>query len=504
MGQRKWGTILSYLYIIITNTISIIYTPYLLNMLGQSEYGLYGTASSFISYLSVLNFGIGGAYIKFNAQSRAKNDKNAEARFNGMFLTIFTFLSILVLICGIIIIALAGTLVRDTFTSIELFKLRIIMAILIANMMVTFICNVFMMALQAYEKFIFIRLVLLIIGIINPIINVVALNCGGKSVTITIISFLISIFTYFLFFCYAKKIINIRFIFNNFDKELVKDIFIFSSFLFLNSITDQITFSTDNIVLSSIKGTSASAIYTVGSSFKNYFMNFSTSISGVFSPIVNRLVAEKKDDDELNRLFIKVGRIQFYVLSLILIGFVFIGYDFVRIWAGNDYRDSYWIALLLMVAVFIPCFQNIGLEIQKAKNMHKTRSIVYFFIALFNILLTIPLSYLWSGIGAALATAICMFLGQGLFMNWYYHKYVGINMYNFWSSIIKITPGYILPIIIGFSINRYCNITSYINVLLYACILCLAFFISVWFISMNEYEKNLIKQPIKKILRRKV
>ena len=56
MNQRKAGTLLSYAYIIITNTISLFYTPFMLRMMGQSDYGLYGTASSFIAYRSVLHF----------------------------------------------------------------------------------------------------------------------------------------------------------------------------------------------------------------------------------------------------------------------------------------------------------------------------------------------------------------------------------------------------------------------------------------------------------------
>ena len=143
MNQRKAGTLLSYAYIIITNTISLFYTPYMLRMMGQSEYGLYGTASSLISYLSVLSFGVGGAYVRFNAKARATGDREEERKLNGMFLSVFTVLSLLVLIVGLIFIVLAGQLVKETFTSQELFKLRIIMLILILNMMVTFICNVF-------------------------------------------------------------------------------------------------------------------------------------------------------------------------------------------------------------------------------------------------------------------------------------------------------------------------------------------------------------------------
>lgn len=499
MNQRKAGTLLSYAYIIITNTISLFYTPYMLRMMGQSEYGLYGTASSLISYLSVLNFGIGGAYIRFNAKVRISGDRNEERKLNGMFLIIFTFLSLIVLIVGLVFIALAGQLVKETFTSQELFKLRIIMLILIFNMMLSFICNVFMMALQAYEQFFFIRIVLLIAGVLQPFVNVIALSLGGRSVTITFISFAISFGTYIAMFLYARKIIRFEILFSGFQKELFQDIFIFSGFLFLNSITDQITFSTDNVVLSSLKGTTAVAVYTIGSNFKNYFQSFSSSISSVFAPQVNQLVARNCRIEDLDEIFIRIGRIQFYVVSLILIGYVSIGKAFVCLWAGEDYSDSFYIGLFLMLAIAVPAFQNVGLEIQKAKNMHKARSIVYFLIALVNVGLTILLAQRWAGIGAAFATMICMFMGTVIFMNIYYWKRIGLDIPQFWKSIISILPGYCVPILVGVLINRFFRIYNYWDVLLAAVIIALFFCISVWQFSMNAYEKNLFRKPIKKV-----
>lgn len=500
MNQRKAGTLLSYAYIIITNTISLFYTPFMLRMMGQSEYGLYGTASSFISYLSVLHFGIGGAYIRFNAKARASGDRDEERRLNGMFLSVFTVLSLLVLIVGLIFIALAGQLVQKTFTSQELFKLRIIMLILIFNMMVSFVCNVFMMALQAYEKFFFIRIVLLLAGVIQPIINVVALSLGGRAITITFVSFLTSLLSYVAMFIYARKTIRFEVLFSGFRKDVLKDIFVFSGFLFLNSITDQITFSTDNVVLSSVGGTAVVAVYNVGSSFKVYFQNFSTSISSVFAPQVNQLVAQKQPMKKLDEIFVRVGRIQFYVISLVLIGYCTIGYDFVCLWAGSDYSDSFYIGLLLMIAVAVPSFQNVGLEIQKAMNRHKARSIAYFLIALFNVFLTIPMSIKWSGIGAAAATAICMFVGYTSFMNYYNYKYLGIDIPAFWKSIFSILPGYIPTLLVCILICYFWRTDSFLNVLLAAIVISIVFFLSIWRFSMNDYERDLIRKPIRKIL----
>ena len=205
---------------------------------------------------------------------------------------------------------------------------------------------------------------------------------------------------------------------------------------------------------------------------------------------------------ELDDLFIRVGRIQFYVISLVLIGYISIGESFVRLWAGKDYNDAFYIGLILMLSVCVPSFQNVGLEIQKAFNKHKARSIVYFLVALLNVALTIPFAHRWSGIGAAVATLITTFFGYVVFMNYYYWKHIGVNIPVFWKSILKIVPGLLLPSAAGWIINRYWFLNSYLSVFLAALVICAVFGVSVWFFSMTEYEKNLIKRPLQKALKR--
>ncbi len=502
MNQRKMGTTLSYLHIFLANTISILYTPYMLQMMGQSEYGLYGTAGSFISYLSILSFGIGGAYIRFNARCRAANDREGEKQLNGMFLTVFSVLALLVLAGGISCAVLAEELVDQTFTPAELYKLRIIILLLTINMMITFVFNVVMMALNAYEKYIALRGMSLVTCILTPIVNIIALRMGGRSITITAIALAISIASYLFCFFYARKAIKMEFSFKGFRKDVLKEIFVFSGFLFLNSITDQITFSTDNIVLGAVHGTEVVAVYTVGAQFKNYFHQFSGGIAGVFSPKINFIAVKNMDTKEFDDIFTQVGRIQFYVVALILIGYISVGRAFICIWAGTNYNDSFLIGLFLILSVVVPSLQNIGLEVQKAMNKHKARSVVYFLIALANVALTIPCAKQWGGIGAAFATLVTTFFGYVVFMNYYYWKHIGLNIPGFWWSICKTLPGLIAPAVVGFMINRYWPMDSYLDVLLGSLSIVVIFCASVWMISMNREEKNLFLKPLRRFIGR--
>ena len=99
--QVKIGAILGYVNYIVKMVIQLLYVPIMLRYLDQNEYGVYQLVASLISYLSLLNFGFGGAYLRFYAQ--CKNDCKKQEKVNGTFLLVFSFFSLLALIVGMLI-----------------------------------------------------------------------------------------------------------------------------------------------------------------------------------------------------------------------------------------------------------------------------------------------------------------------------------------------------------------------------------------------------------------
>ena len=211
---------------------------------------------------------------------------------------------------------------------------------------------------------------------------------------------------------------------------------------------------------------------------------------------------EDNDDVALTRLFTKVGRVQFILLSMIVTGFIFLGKSFISLWAGSEYNEAYYITLLLIVPETIPFIQNLGIEIQRAKNMHRARSIVYLCIAIGNVLLSIPLIKIWGPSGAALGTAISLILGNCLFMNYYYYKKIGLDIIYFWKQILKFAPAFIAPVALGIYIFNWWNMTTFSRFLAAGCCYLAGFVISMWFLGMNENEKRMVLGPLQKILRR--
>src|SRR5690554_5413753 len=100
LNQLKAGAILTYISMGLGFLISLIYTPIMIRLLGQSEYGLYNLAASVIAYLGILNFGFGSTYIRYYSRFKVNKDEEGIAKLNGMFLIIFSVIAVVALFAG--------------------------------------------------------------------------------------------------------------------------------------------------------------------------------------------------------------------------------------------------------------------------------------------------------------------------------------------------------------------------------------------------------------------
>lgn len=505
VNQIKAGSILAYIETGINVCVSLLYTPIMIKCLGQSEYGLYNVVTSTISMLSILDFGINSGYVKFFSKYKQNKDKVAIEKLNGLYLILFSIIGLITVACGWFLVGNLSLLFSTGLTSTEYELAKELVTIAIINLAFSFPMGVFQTIIAANEKFIFIKCLGIVKALLGPFISIPLLFMGFGSIIIVSVSFIITFSINIACGAYVFWGLRYRFVFCNFEHKIIKTLFAYSFFIFLNVVIEQINYSVDGVLLGRYKGTIAVSVYSVGMAIDKLYRMLSGAISSVFIPrihnIVNRsndLVVERK---ELTNLFVKVGRIQFLILMLVLSGVIFFGKSFIlNFWAGREYTDSYYVALLLMIPATVPLIQNIGIEIQRAKNIHQFRSIIYFFIAIINILISINLCQRFGAIGSALGTFIAVVIGHCFVMNIFYHKRCNIDIVAFWKSILSMTKGFILPTLTGTAIlylvntDRMCVFV--LAVVLYMSVYC----VSVWRFSMNDSEKDLVRIPVKKVV----
>lgn len=501
-NQLRAGVILSYINLGISSLIPFFYTPVMLRMLGQAEYGLYSLANSVISYLTLLTFGFGSTVIRYLAKYRAEGDREGVRKTFGLFLLLYSAAGLLVLLVGTVLSFHVEDIFHRGLTGAELDKVHILVLIMTFNTALSFPLSVFSSVITAYERYIYRKVVDMISTVAAPLLNLVALYLGFASVGMAVSSTVLQVAMLPLNIVYCFRVLRITPKFARAPRGLLREMLGFSFYAFLGTLVDLLFWSTDKVILGMLASSTAVAIYNVGGTFNNVVISLSSSISGVLTPRITGMVAMDTEKSSFTELFIRVGRLQYLIIALIISGFTVFGQAFIRLWAGEAYAESYWIALLTMIPLCIPLIQNTGLSIVVAQNKHKFRSIAYLIVAILNVISTYLIVPYMGGIGAALCSCLSYLLGQGLIMNTYYHRVTGIDIPLFWKNILKMSPVPAGMLVVGVILKRFVFISNWGLFFALVMLFTSVYVLLMYRFSMNEYERGVLKEPVCKIGRK--
>ena len=502
--QRKAGAVLSYVSIVANTLVQLLYTPFLISKSGQSEYGLYSLVASIIGYLTILDLGFGNAIVVHTSKYRATGETEKEKTLHGMFRVVYLGIGVVAAIIGAIMALNAGALFGESMTAEEVGKMRIMLLILSLNLFLTFAFSIYSSIITASENFVFQKVLTIIGTTAKPLLMIPMLFMGYKSIAlcivITVVNVAILITNYI--FCKEKLKISVRF--RGFNKDLFRIVFGYSFYIFLAQVVDQVNWRVDQFILGVVSGTIAVSIYAAASQINMMFVNLSTAISGTLLPKMSKMVAKKATSEELTNEMIKVGRIQFIIIFLVASGFILVGKEFIRLWLGDEFDESYIVTLLLIIPVSLPLIQNLGLSIMQAMNKYKFKAVSTFIMAIFNVIMSIFLAKAYGAVGAALGTTIAIVVCNVVIINIYYRRVLKLDVLRFWKDIMWMFIKYMIPVVLIIVMINLTNLRGWSAVLLYGFSYVIVYSITTYLVVMNKYEKRLVNAFLEKVhLKRK-
>ena len=500
INQLKAGAFLSYVSIGLNNIVGLLYTPFMLRMMGQSEYGLYSLVASVVAYLTVLDLGFGNAIVRYTAKFRAEGKIREQYEMFGMFFLLYIGIGVLALLVGLGLYFNVDYLFDATMDDSELYKIRVMMLLMVFNLAFTFPMSIWGSIITAYENFVFQKLVGIVRIILNPLVMIAMLLIGYRAIGMVVVTTIFNVVTLLINYWYCKKRLKIQVCFGHFQWGFFKEVSVYSFWIFLNAIMDRIYWSTGQFVLGMFKGAATVAIYAIAVQLYSLYIGFSTSISGVFLPKITSMVTQKNSEKEISDIFIKTGRIQFIIMSFVLSGFILFGRQFIHIWAGADYDEAYIIALFLFIPGTVPLIQNLGIVILQAKNQMKFRSLCYVFISTIGLLISIPLAKLYGGIGCVIGTTFSVVMGQIVIINIYYRYKIHIDIISFWKEIAKMVVGPLSLVLLGFLFLNNKEVNTLSILILYITAFSIIYILVFYKFSMNQYERQLFTVPLSRLL----
>lgn len=500
MNERKIGILISYLNIVLHAVIGFAYVPILLHYIGKSEYGLYQLIGSFIAYFSIMDFGLTAAVVRFYAKYKALQDQVNMENILAIAMRAYGVITALMFVAGVGFYFYLPNIFAKSMTLTEIASAKQLFILLLFNIVVTISTMIFRAVINAHEKFLFLKGLETIQLVLQPVLVVVVLQKLPSAVAVALVqtALNVALIGARIYYCFQKLHIKIHY--HYWDAELFADFKKLALSVFAVNLIDQVFFKTNQVILGIVSGTVAVAVYSVASLIYMNYMALSTAISGVYLPHITELIAQQAPVSLLSDLFIRIGRLQFFLLALVASGFVIFGRQFIVMWAGESFIDAYVMTLLIIIPFTVDLIQNIGLSIMQAQNRYDFRAKVYCAMGIFNLVLAVPLALKYGGIGCAFATGLAMFLGNGLIMNWYYAKVTGLDIARFWREIGRISIIVVVLTVLGhvacgaFTINNG-KLTFVISIFIYSFLYLLA----MYFMAMNLEEKKKVSSFLSKI-----
>lgn len=498
MNGKKAGVVLGYLAMVLQNASSFILIPLLMIGFGDGNFGVYRLILSISSYFALADLGLSNAIVRYVSEYKANNDKLSEGKFISLIIIVDLIAGTVLIFLGTILYINLPLLFESSFTNSELNLLKKMFFLTLLNGVINLLVNLANGIIKSYEYFGLLKTLNIIITIVRFVMVLLLITFKLGAFSLVLLDTLLSVFLLLLtsVFCYKK--LKIKLAFKQLSKDYAIEILSYSMIVFVDVIAFHLFWNADNFIIGVYLSSSAIAIYSIGTQISSLFFAISIIVSDVIMPGLVKQVTDNASNTDLTLEMIKIGRIKLIILALPVIGFIFLGKEFIILWVGKEYIIAYWIALLVIIPSTIAGVFDAGLYVMWAKNKHKIKSFVSLAISGVNIIISIVLVQNIGIIGAAVGTSFAYIVGYNIFNTVYFHKALKLDMFKFMSGTLK---SIWIPIFITFIFTYFVTglpSTSLVFFMFKVFIISLVYFVLVLKMAFNDYEKNLFASMLQK------
>lgn len=496
--SKKSAIVLSYLALTLNTLTAIFLTPFILKQLGVGEYGLYQMIYSIGQYILVLDLGIATVLVRYLSEYKARKDKKGEENFAAIISRFSIVISILVVIIGLVINANIENIFTD-LTSDEYTISHQMFYLMIIQFVFTILDHYYQGIISAHERFTFTRIINIIQILASFTLTFILVYVGMGAVGIVLANLIIIFIRLIIDAYYVYNILHFKIKFHYWSFSIVKPAIGLMLAILLQSVMGFTTSTIDKTILGILCTKTDVAVYSISATIVTMFNTLPIVISGLFQPQVTRMIVNNATSSKLTDLVIRVGRWQFILTGAVLFGFILFGYDFIKIWVGEEMKQAVIITLIILPFNMIPLVQTVCLSILNGYDKRLHRSLVLIVMAIINVIVSIYLVKKIGVLGAPIGTAISYFLGQGVAMNIYYYKVIKLEVSRMFKEIFsKTLPALIITTVLSYPLTYWTdiNIVSFgIKVILFLAIF--SVIMMKW--GFNKEEKSVAMQFISRL-----
>lgn len=495
--QIKLGAIFSYLAIALNILAGLLYTPWMVQQIGQSQYGLYTLANSLIA-LFMVDFGLSSAVSRYLSKYRAENNEEKIQSFLGAVYKLYLIIdAIIFAVLIVVFFCIDSIYVKLSPAEIEQFKVVYIISALFAVLNFPFVT--LNGILNSYEKFVQQKLADIIYRVLVIPLTVIALVLGGGLYELVALHAVAGLVTTLIKFICVKRYTSARVSLKGIDNRIYKEIFSFSVWVTVSSLAQRLVFNITPSILGIVSSAAAIAVFGIITTIEGYTYTISGAINGMFLPKISQIYAKTNSTKDLTPLLLKVGKFQFALNGLIVVGFVTVGKLFIELWMGNEYIDAYYgIILVIIPGMFANALQIANTSFV-ALNKVRLQAQINVIMGIINVVLSFVLSYYLGVIGASLSIFVAYSFRAAAIAVVSYRE-LGIDIPTFVKQCyLRMSLPVVMSVVIGLLLNMISIGGGWIEFLIKGLAISVCYIVIMYFVGFNSKERAaLIKIVLKK------
>jgi len=471
--------------------VSLFTTPYIVHKLNTDIYGIYVLAISLMGMLSFLDLGFGQGIIKFVSHYKAKKDFR---KINEIVNTSLLINIAMGLLGGLIIFLLSDFLSKKVFKvkseQIELAinSFKIVSVGFVLNLISSTFSNI-PKALQRYDISVKVQNIVWFLSVISSVI-VLYLGYGlVEMLTFYVIFQFLGLISYLWF---SKKLIPDLKLSLKFKKDIFKEIFSFSIFTAINSITGNIVFRVDKMIIAYFLGTSAVTYYQIPFTIAQMANGFVSSVIQHLFPAVSFLNSIG-DRDKLNKMYVKTTKYVIAFSLIVFFGLVLFGKPFLKIWIGKEISEiSYPLLVIISFVFFFISISSVGYYFYNGLGLSKINMISSFVGAIAYVVSAIILIPAFKLKGAAFSF-IFILLPYPVYI-YILNKMISFSQIEYLKMLAKSVALLVLTLALNFvSYFVFNDVIIYISVNILTFLLIVYFIFTLKFADFKEIKKLLAR-----------
>ncbi len=493
-SQIKIGAIISYFAIFASTVLSLFYTPWMKNQIGDANYGLYTLVSTLIA-IFLMDFGLGTAATRFLSKFRAENDVQKINDTVGYIFKLYLIIDALILVTFTVLYFLIDNIyVGLTVEERSVFKT--IFLIFGTYSVFAFPFAPLSGILNAYEKFIQLKLCDLFQKLFSVALIVVVLLLQYGVIALVLMNAVAGIVTILIKLLIIGKGRLIKPNFKVKNMGLLKSIFGFSIWATVLALAERLIFNIAPSILGITSNSMEIALFSPVAQLEGYFYSFAFAINGLFMPTIARL-DEEHDEAKISDLMKKVGKFQIIILGLIYSGIVVVGSEFLLLWMGEKYVISAYCTMLILTPSILLYPQQIANTLMSIRNKIKYQSISALVAGVINVALSFALTPKYGVWGAAISICVA-FIVKLIMLNLFYKKILGLRLKSFYINVyLRFAVVIIVSVLISYFSVGFITVTGWWGLFIKV-VICTFVYMIVVILALSKEEKSNVITGIKK------